>query len=111
MTRGWAAPDAQVEAEAPDAETMDRAVRARVARARTEALRHNDAGDFAAAARCLSLESTALSDLAAVYAPAGEEAAMLRSGTPAFSRTIASKAKKRMMYDLYKARRSRPDVE
>jgi Ca-activated chloride channel family protein len=110
-TRLLAAPEAEVEAEAPDAETMEKAVKARSARARSDALRLNDAGDFAAARACLTVADFALRDIAATYAPAAEEAAMLRSIEPTFSRAMASKAKKRMMYDAYKARRSRRDVE
>ena len=110
-TRLLAAPEPEVEAEAPDAETMEKAVKARSAKARTEALRLNDAGDFVAASRCISLESAVLNEMAVDYAPAAEEAATLRSAEPSFSRAIASIDKKRMMYANYRARRSRKDVE
>jgi Ca-activated chloride channel homolog len=110
-TRLLAAPEAEVEAEAPDAETMEKAVKARSAKARSDALRHNDAGDFAAASRCISLESAVLNEMAVDYAPAAEEAATLRSAEPSFSRAISSIDKKRMMYANYRARRSREDVE
>jgi Ca-activated chloride channel homolog len=110
-TRLLSAPDAEVEAEAPDADTMDKAVKARSAKARSDALRHNDAGDFAAASQRLMVEELALTDLAADYAPAAVEAQTLRSSVRTFSRAIEISEKKRMMYDAYKARRSRKDVE
>jgi Ca-activated chloride channel homolog len=110
-TRLLAAPEAEVEAEAPDAATLDKAVKARSARARSDALRLNDVADFAGASRVLEMEEQTLMDLAANYAPAAEEAATLRSSAPAFSRAMASDAKKRMVYDAYKSRRSRQDVE
>ena len=83
-TRLLAAPEAEVEAEAPDAETMDKAVKARSAKARTDALRHNAAGDFVAASRAISRASATLSDMATDYAPAAEEAATLRSSEACF---------------------------
>jgi Ca-activated chloride channel homolog len=106
-----AAVEAEVEAEKPDEETMDKAVRARSAKARTEALRLNDAADFAAASRCLESEVAVLSELSAAYAPAAEEAATLEQEKAQMSAPMAAMLKKQMHYASYRARRSRPDVE
>jgi Ca-activated chloride channel family protein len=103
------APEIEVEAEPADAETMEVAVKARAARARSDALKLNDARDFAGASRLMHSEAAALYEMAGDYAPAAAEAATLREDRVVVSRAIAANLKKQMVYDSYKARRSRVD--
>lgn len=106
-----AAPEGEVEAEQPDGATMEKAVRARGAKARSDALKYNDAGDFDLASRRLESEVAVLNELSALYGPAGEEAATLQQETAQVSAPMAAMMKKKMHYASYRARRSRADVE
>ena len=103
------APDAEVEAEAVHAETMEHAVKARGARARSDALKLNDARDFQSATRRMEREAALLYEIAEDYAPAGQEAETLRQETARVSSAMAASMKKQMVYDAYRARRSRRD--
>jgi Ca-activated chloride channel family protein len=101
------APEAEVEAEQADAGTMEKAVTARAAKARSEALNLNDAGEFDSASRRLESEAAVLHELSVLYAPAAEEASALKRETVRMSAPMMAAMKKQMHYDSYKARRSR----
>lgn len=101
------APQAKVEAEEVDVLTMEQAVKARAAKARSDALKFNDARDFESASRRLESEVAVLNEMAGEYAPAAEEAATLREETTLMSAPMMAAMKKQMHYDAYKARRSR----
>ena len=104
-----AAPDAEVESEAVDSGTMEQAVKARAAKARSDALKFNDARDFDSASRRLEQEVAVLNEMAGEYAPAAEEAVTLRQETLVMSAPMMADLKKKMHYESYKARRSRVD--
>jgi Ca-activated chloride channel family protein len=106
-TRLVAAPASEVKVERADADTMGQVVRARAAKARTDALKMNDSGDFASASRRLESEVAVLNEMAEEYAPAAEEAAMLAHETAPISAPMMASMKKQMLYDSYLARRSR----
>jgi Ca-activated chloride channel family protein len=106
-TKLLSAPDAQVEEEAVEKKAMEQVVKARVARARSDALKLNDGGDFDSASRRLSQEADVLRELSVAYGPAAEEATALRQERMRVSAPMMASMKKQMMYDSYKARRSR----
>jgi Ca-activated chloride channel family protein len=102
-----AAPEVEVAAEPADEKTMAVAVMARAARARSDALKFNDAGQFASAERRLAQEVAVLNDLSVAYGPAADEALTLKQERERVSAPMMSAMKKQMMYDSYMARRSR----
>jgi Ca-activated chloride channel family protein len=104
-----AASEAQCRAESPDADALLQAVKARAARARSDALKLNQAGDFDRAREAIEAEAALLEELAPDSPEAAEEASRLRADADHLAAPMPSQLSKSMHYESYKARRSRGD--
>jgi hypothetical protein len=104
-----AASEAQCRAESPDADALLQVVKARAARARSDALKLNQASDFDRAREVIEAEAVLLEELASDLPEAAEEAGRLRADIDHLAAPMPSQLSKSMHYDSYLARRSRGD--
>jgi Ca-activated chloride channel family protein len=104
-----AASEAECRAESPDRDTLLQAAKARVARALSDAVSLNKAGDFDKARDLVEAEIALLEELAADLPEVAEEASRLRAEVEHVAAPMAAKMSKAMLYDSYLKRHSRVD--
>ncbi len=104
-----AADEASCRGESPKRAVLAEIVKARVARARGDALKLNHAGDFSAARARIDDEVAAVDELRVDLPEAKADLEALRADAEALAVPMAVMASKTMHYESYKARRSRGD--
>ena len=108
-TRIEAASEAECRVESPDPDALLQAIKARAARALSDAVRLNKAGDFDKARDLVEAEIALLEELAADLPEAAEEASRLRAEVEHVAAPMAAKLSKSMHYESCLKRHSRVD--
>ena len=104
-----AADVASCEAEVPDRDVLGQAVKARAARTRNEALKRNHVGDYDGARKLVEDELAIIEPMSSDIPEAAVEVESLRDNIQEVSAHMGVASKKAMLYESYKARRSRVD--